>query len=169
MRSPNRIAASVAVALLVSTVPALPSSAAHVISYWGLTSQDRLALVEVVKRDNGLRFLRKVTLFFIVTCEDSSTHEFSTTLESTKRLGEGGEFTLQRPARPGRPNSIPFHLEGTVRFGSAEGTFELRYTSFRKDGEAQLCTTGGVEWSLTRSHGSDREPSAPEDVSGLQL
>jgi hypothetical protein len=168
MRITHRLAASVVLIVFLSIVPATSSSAGFVISYWGLTSQDRIALLEIVKRDSGARFLREMTMFLIVTCEDTSTHEFAISFDRQKRLGEGGEFELARVARPGEPNSVPYRLQGVVRFGAAEGTFELSYTSFRQDGKAQLCTSGVVEWTLARGHGPGERPPVADDVTFLE-
>jgi len=51
-----------------------------------------------------------------------------------------------------------FHVAGTVRFGSAEGTFELNYAALTEDDQAQLCTTGVVDWS------ADRRRSVPARI-----
>lgn len=169
MRNAHRLTASVGIALLLSTAPATRASAGWVISYWGPTSQDRIALLEVIKRDSGRRFLNTMSLFFIATCEDATTHEFSITFDRRKRLGEDGEFELMRVASPGEPNSVPYRLEGAVRFGAAEGTFELSYASFRQDGRAQLCTSGVVEWTLARGHGPGERAPIHGDVTHLEV
>lgn len=167
MRATHRLAATVLMAVLLSIVPASSSSARFVISYWGPTSQDRIAVLEVVKHDNGRRFLQKMTLFFVATCEDATTHDFSITFERRKRLGDGGELVLRQAPTPGEPNSVPYRLDATVRFGEAEGTFELSYTSFRQGGKAQVCTSGVVSFSLARGHGPGER--APVGVTALEV
>ena len=59
------------------------------------------------------------------------------------RLGKGGEFQFDsRPQQPGEPSDVAWHFAGTVRFGSAEGTFEFKYANLTANDQAQLCTTG---------------------------
>ena len=51
-------------------------------------------------------------------------------------------------------------MDGTVRWARAEGTFELSYGSLTADGQAQLCTTGPVEWTARRRGSSTVAPVA---------
>ena len=127
-----------------------------------------------MKRESGRRFLRSFLIFFTVTCEDGTTGSLHGVGFSPRRLrlGESQEFQLDRRPRPSEPSHYSFHLAGTVRFGSAEGTFELNYASLTEDDQAQLCTTGVVDWSADRRGSSPARitrTSLPEGVTFLEI
>jgi len=133
-----------------------PALAGQIITYRGQTSEAKRVRLEVLKRDSGRRFLREFRIFFTVTCEDGSTGSLVGVGFGHRRLrlGEGGEFELVERWDP----VYSFHVAGTVRFGSAEGTFELNYAALTEDDQAQLCTTGVVDWS------ADRRRSVPARI-----
>ncbi len=150
MRTFARRSAVVALTAGLVLILALPASAAQRITYRGETSQAEFVRVEVLKkRSNGRRFLTGFSILFTMTCEDGSTGRWAGLSSSggKQRLGEGGEFQYVLRDEPSGPS---FHFAGTVRFGSAEGTLEVNYASLTDDDQAQLCTTGDVDWSADR-------------------
>lgn len=154
MRTFARKVAVVALTAGLVLILALPASASQIITYRGETSEAERVLLDVLKRDSGRRFLSEFLIFFTVTCEDGSTGWLDGIVigfwAERLRLGEGGEFQYDLRPQPGQPPNYSLHLAGTVRFGSAEGTFELNYADLTEDDQAQLCTTGVVDWSVDR-------------------
>ena len=142
------------------------ASAGQIITYRGETSEAGRVRLDVLKRDSGRRFLNEFLILFTVTCEDGSTGWLGGIMVGFGpglRLGEGGEFQYDSRPQPGQPSGYSFHVAGTVRFGSAEGTFELNYASLTEDDQAQLCTTGVLDWS------ADRRGSNPAQITGTSL
>ena len=148
MRTFARRVAVVALTAGLVLILALPASAGErIIVYRGETSQAEPVRLRVLKRDSGARFLLGFTVFFTMTCEDGSTGEWGGLIAPGGRLGEGGEFQFLDRSEPSGPS---FHFAGTVRFGSADGTLEVNYADLTDDDQAQLCTTGVVDWSADR-------------------
>ena len=148
-------------AMLVVTLVG-SASAGQIITYRGETSEGKNVRLAVLKRDSGRCFLEFFVISFTVTCEDGSTGSLAGLgfIPRRLRLGEGGEFEFVERSQPSEPSSYSFHAAGTVRFGSAEGTFELHYASLTEDDQAQLCTTGVLDWS------ADRRKSDPARITG---
>ncbi|HET6712459.1 MAG TPA: hypothetical protein VFI59_01935 [Actinomycetota bacterium] len=152
-------------AMLVVTLVG-SASAGQIITYRGETSDTQTVRLAILKRDSGRRFLLGFTVFFTVTCEDGSTGTYAGigARGMKLRLGEGGEFQYDsRPQQPGEPSDVTWHFAGTVGFGSAEGTFEFKYANLTEDGQAQLCTTGVLDWT------ADRRRSNPARITGTSL
>lgn len=152
-------------AMLVVTLVG-SASAVQIITYRGQTSDAQTVRLAILKKgDSGRRFLQGFTVFFTVTCEDGSTGWLAGlgARGMKLRLGEGGEFQYDSRPEPSEPSSYSFHFAGTVRFGSAEGTFELNYASLTEDDQAQLCTTGVLDWA------ADRRRSNPARITGTSL
>jgi len=162
MRTFDRRAALVALTAGLVLVLAFSASASQRISYRGETSQAELVRFKILKRDNGQRFLTDYLIFFTMTCEDGSSGRWGGlgSRGGLQRLGEGGEFQVVLRDEPSGPS---FQFAGTVRFGSAEGTLEVNYASLTDDDQAQLCTTGVVDWS------ADRRRSHPARISPTSL
>ena len=162
-------------AMLVVTLVG-SASAVQIITYRGETSDAQTVRLAILKkRDSGRRFLQGSTVFFTVTCDDGSTGTLAGlgARGMKLRLGEGGEFQFDSPPRqPGEPSDVTWHFAGTVRFGSAEGTFELNYANLTEDDQAQLCTTGVLDWAADR-RGSNpariTRTSFPEGVAFLEI
>lgn len=151
------------VALLGVTL-ALPAVAGQRIRYEGRTSQDERISFQVLKRDSGRRFLKGMLIFMELTCEDASTERFGIGFGGLfKRLGDDGSFEV-REVFDG-VFGLMFELDGVVRWGSAEGTLEVNAAALTDDGtEAQLCTTGIVDWSADREGTRPIGPlAAPDD------
>jgi hypothetical protein len=160
-------------AMLVVTLVG-SASAGQIINYRGETSEAERVRLDILKRDSGRRFLRGFVIFFTVTCEDGSTGSLDGIgfFPRRLRLGEGGEFEFVERSQPSEPSSYSFHGAGTVRFGSAEGTFELNYASLTEDDQAQLCTTGVVDWAADRRRSNPARitrTSLPEGVTFLEI
>ena len=151
-------------AMLIVTLVG-PASAGQIIIYRGETSEAEPVSLGVLKRDSGRRFLRGFVIFFTVTCEDGSTGSLDGIgfWPRRLRLGESGKFQIDSRPQPSEPSSYSIHLAGTVRFGSADGTFELNYASLTEDDQAQLCTTGVLDWS------ADRRKSDPARITRMSL
>jgi hypothetical protein len=92
-----------------------------------------------------------------MTCEDGPTGSLVGFVSTggLDRLGKGGEFEVVFRDEPSGPS---FHFVGAVRFGSAEGTLEVNQATLTEDDQAQLCTTGVVDWS------ADRRSSSPARI-----
>ena len=165
MRNSARRTVLILLAAVLIVALALPAWAGRIISYRGETSQGRRVALEVLKRDSGRRFLRGFVIYFNETCEDGSTTSLVGIGFNRRRgirLGENGEFRIDKA--PEEPFSIhAYHVVGTVGFGSADGTFELRFATLNENEEPQLCTTGVVDWS------ADRQASRPTRVSRTTL
>jgi hypothetical protein len=146
---PRRAATIVMTAGLVLAL-AVPASADQLISYRGRSSQDDRVRLSVMKRDDGRRLFRTFAITFTATCDDASTHEFGLGVGGRRLLDDEGFFEIHRPLDPGQPFAYTYDIAGTVRFRSAEGTFELTYPSLTDTGEAQLCSTGVVDWTADR-------------------
>ena len=169
MRTFVHRAAVIALTAGLLLILALPASAGQRITYRGETSQAELVRLKVLRRDSGRRFITDFTVFFTMTCEDGSTGKYGGFGSSggKDRLGEGGEFEFVDRSEPSGPN---FLFAGTVRFGSAEGTLEVSYAGLTDEGEAQLCTTGVVDWSADRRRSDPaRITSHPEGVKFLEI
>ena len=171
MRTVARRSAVVALTAGLVLILALPASAAQRITYRGETSQAELVRLKILQRDNGLRFLTDYSVLFTMTCEDGSTGRWRGlgSRGGLQRLGEGGEFQVVLRDEPSGPS---FHFAGSVRFGSAEGTLEVNYASLTEDDQAQLCTTGVVDWSADRrrSHPARSSRTSPaEGVTFLEI
>jgi hypothetical protein len=155
MRTCFRRLAVIALTAGLVLVLAIPASAERRIFYRGETSEGNPLFFAVLKRDNGRRFVDKFWMGFTATCENGST-SFGNVIEfgygrRRLRLGAGGEFDYSSPRTPpSEPSEYTWDIAGTMRFGSAEGTLELKYAALTKDGQAQLCTTGIVDWSADR-------------------
>jgi hypothetical protein len=148
MRTFARRVVVVALTAGLALVLALPASADQIITYRGETSQAEPVILKVLKRD-GERFLTRYSILFTMTCEDGSTGRYAGlgSIGGLDRLGEGGEFEFAYRERPSGPS---YRFAGTVRFGSAEGTLKFSYASLTDDDQAQLCTTGDVDWLADR-------------------
>jgi len=170
LRSSARRTLLIGLAAVLIAVLALPASAGQIIAYRGETSQAKRIQLEVLKRESGRRFLRAFFIYFTVTCEDDTTGDLIGIGLSRRRglrLGDNGEFQLDKTKR-----SFSYHFAGRVRFRSADGTFELNYAELTEDEQAQLCTTGVVDWSATRRGSrpaglTDR--TTPEGVTWLRI
>jgi hypothetical protein len=127
-----------------------PAKANQLIIYRGRSSDDHRVVLYVVKKDSGRRFLRGfVAKRLTLTCEDATTHRVSLTVASRLRLGEEGTFELMGGDEGGL-QSYAYSIEGLVRFRLAEGTLEFNAASLDDLGNAQLCTTGVLDWSAER-------------------
>ncbi|HET6712629.1 MAG TPA: hypothetical protein VFI59_02840 [Actinomycetota bacterium] len=167
MKTPARCALVLTLTATLVVTLVGSASAGQIITYRGETSEAERVRLDVLKRDSGRRFLGEFLISFTVTCEDGSTGWLPGIgigfWAERLRLGEGGEFQYDLRPQPGQPPSYSFHLAGTVRFGSAEGTFELNYASLTEDDQAQLCTTGVLDWA------ADRRRSNPARITGTSL
>ena len=150
MRTFPRRAVIIAMTVGLVLALAVPASADQMISYRGRSSQDDRVGLRVAKRDDGRRLFRAFQATFTATCDDASTHEFGLGVGGRRLIDDEGSFEIHRPPDPGQPFAYSYDIAGTVRFRSAEGTFELTYPSLTDTGEAQLCSTGVVDWAADR-------------------
>jgi hypothetical protein len=56
-----------------------------------------------------------------------------------------------------------------VRFGSADGTFQFNYPTLTDDDQAQLCSTGTLDWSADRVRSVREGPFPPTGVTLLKV
>lgn len=157
MRTALQTFASIIVALMLSVVLALPASAAQVITYQGNTSAatpNRIGL-DVLKRDDGRRFLQKLRVRYTLTCEDASTYTSGVTIHWSRgpRLSETGEFSWDYPyASDTEPSSWYFAVEGAIGFRNASGSVTTADAVLTDDFiDAQICTTGDLTWTAERT------------------
>lgn len=148
-----------AVALLgVAIAP--DSTAGQLITYKGHTSEDDPVWLYVVKKDSGRRILRLfVARRFTLTCEDSSTHGYSLTVNLFSNLGTDGTFQVEHD--PGGVRPWAFSIDGTVKFARGEGTFRFDAAGLDDEGSAQLCTSGDLEWTVERVHQARTSSAGP--------
>lgn len=151
---------------LTLTVPAV---AGQRIDYRGRTSQDGQIRLQVLKRDSGRGFLLGLSMFITFTCEDASTQSIRFGYGSGQRLGEDGSFGIHDLYSG--ISGMTVDIDGVVRWGSAEGTLEIREAALTDDGsEAQLCTTGLLDWTVDRASSRPARPlSVPDGVTKVQI
>ena len=170
MKSLARCALVLTVIATLGVTLAEPAVAGQRISYRGRTSQDKRIWFEILKRDSGRRFLRRLTFFITLTCEDASTETFGIgAFGDGQRLGDDGSFGVQE-LYPGI-FGLAIDIDGVVRWGSADGTLELSASALTDDGgDAQFCTTGLVDWTANRVGSRPARPlSAPDGVTMLKI
>jgi hypothetical protein len=138
---------------LFAVAMTLPAAAADRITYRGTTSQDRRVSLEVLQRENGRRVLWDFRVHFAMTCEDATTRRYGVTWQFIERLGADGSFTVKDRVVE-RVRAFSLAVDGKVRWGSADGTFEFLSPTLTDDDQAQLCTTGPLEWSAEREQAS---------------
>jgi hypothetical protein len=141
---------------LFAVAMTLPAAAADRITYRGTTSQDRRVSIEVLQRDSGRRILRDFRVHFTMTCEDATTRSYGVTWRFTERLGADGSFAVKDRVVE-RVSAFSLAVDGEVRWASAHGTFEFLSPSLTDDDQAQLCTTGSLDWS------AEREPARRDE------
>ena len=158
MRDARR-AAAVLVALAIATAVALPAGASQRIKYNGENSQGGKVQLLVLKKRSGVRVLRYFTIRHLtVTCEDASNSGVGVFVSGRERLAEDGTFDIVETIGGGHGGRVRNTITGGVRFKSAAGTFEFRYATLNDEGEAQLCTTGTVDWSAERRAADTARP-----------
>jgi len=132
------------------------------ISYRGRTSQDERVSLQVLKRDSGHRFIRRLTVFMTLTCDDASTTDFGIGFGIGRRLGDDGSFGLH-DLYTGMWG-LAIDIDGVVRWRSAEGTLEISAPGLTEDGgDATFCTTGAVDWTADRVSSRPASPLPARD------
>jgi hypothetical protein len=167
MKNVARCAVVLTVVTTLGFTLALPALAGRRINYRGSTSQDERMRLEILKKDDGRRFLRGGILYFTTNCEDPSAEVFGISL-GRARLDDSGGFLLER--RNTGIFSFSYTFDGVVRWGGAAGTFEFNYPTLTEDDQAQLCTTGVLDWTADRLGSRPARPlPAPDDVTMLKI
>src|ERR671913_560008 len=93
------IARSALVLTVIATLGlslAAPAAAAQRINYRGRTSQDQRIRFEILKKDDGRRFLRDLVIIMTLTCEDASIMNFGIGFGGRTRLGDDGSFEMHQ-------------------------------------------------------------------------
>jgi hypothetical protein len=154
MRTLTRTVVPTVLALGLSVALAIPASASRSITYGGHTSAsspNRFRL-EVVKKDNGRRFLRGADIEYTATCEDASTSQggFGFTVfgggGGDLRIGANGELSTEQDL-----GDFFLAIDGVIGFRHAEGTMVFSQADLTDDHQdAQLCTTGELTWTAER-------------------
>jgi len=146
---------------------ALPALAGRRINYEGRTSQDERVRLGILKKADGRRFLSGGSLYFTTNCEDPSREVFGISFPRV-RLDDFGAFLID-----GRNTGIfsySYTLDGAVRWGGAAGTFEFNYPTLTDDDQAELCTTGVLDWSAERVGSRPARPlSWPDGVTVMKI
>ena len=146
---------------------ALPALAGRRINYRGSTSQGERMRIEILKKDDGRRFLSGGILYFTTNCEDPSVEVFGISLPRA-RVDDTGAFLVER--RNTGIFSFSFTFDGVIRWGGAAGTFEFNYPTLSEDDQAELCTTGVLDWSADRVGSQPARPlSAPDGVTMIKI
>jgi hypothetical protein len=158
------------VVVLVCFVLAAPASARQIIDYTGTTSAPRFhkVLALVIKKDNGNRVMRQWVAQTTLTCEDMSTQRWGVGF-GWGVLGENGDFDAEFNDAE---NGFYLHVAGSIRWGKGSGTLTFNRSTLTADGQdAQLCSSGGLTWTVDRvmPGGSARSRSVPDGVGVLKL
>lgn len=153
MRKLSRIIAAVCLALSLLPVLASPASAARAVTYRGSTSAppDNRIHLQVLKKENGRRFLNRVDIDLTITCpEDATTESWSVGFSWGVRgepIQSDGEFSFEY----GFVGEF-FALGGDIDFGRAQGTAEFLVARLTQDHmDSQICTTGELTWTADRT------------------
>ena len=149
--------------MLVAAGPAL---AARHLSYRGETSQGRRVSIEVLRKADGRRFLSEFYVIARFTCEDASEATVGFASGGRHRLDENGQVTLERREDGIFGYAVTF--TATVRRDFAEGTIEMTTTGLTSDDQAQLCTTGVLDWSAERVRRTRSPAHLDEGLVGLR-
>ena len=162
MRPRFRPAVLSALALILVMTLLAPAAARQKIRYTGRTTPlGQKTWMTVVKKDSGTRILKRFEIWLSLTCEDDTFDIYLFRYDGDV-LDDDGAVHVEG-SRPGF-TGFSFILDGTIRWGSGEGTFELTLPGLTSDGQAQLCSTGLVEWQIhrrrsTTTHSLDRHQS----------
>ena len=163
MRTLSRTAVPLVMALTLSVALAIPASAARTITYRGETSAatPNHAGINVLKKDNGQRFLRRFVFRYTLTCEDASTEQWGIAwiFGKDRRIGDDGAFSFSFDV-----GSEYLAVEADIGFRHVTGTFETATARFTDDHQdTQICTTGPLTWAAERT-GSRRGQLSAADV-----
>jgi len=148
----TRTAVSITVALALAVTLAVPASAARLIHFDGKTSAAptwRHVTIDVLKKDDGRRFLRAISIDFTLTCEDATTEAWTTDffMGAGMRLDDGGEFAFEEDF-----DFMYFAMDGAIGFRHASGSLLVSAARLTDDHqETQFCTTGELTWTARRS------------------
>jgi hypothetical protein len=148
---------------------ALPALAGQRINYRGRTSQDQRIRFEILKKDDGRRFLGELVIYMTLTCEDASTEDFGIGFGARVPLGDDGSFEMHQVYSG--LFGYAYDIHGIVRWGSAEGTLEISAPGLTEDGGAAMfCTTGLVDWTAERVRSRPAGPlAAPDGVTMVKI
>jgi hypothetical protein len=170
MRTPRHAGKSIALALALVVMLAVPAFAARNISYRGETSAPswHRIRVGVFKKDDGRRFLQLITLRYTITCEDATTERWETFFlwgGRGLRLDENGGFSIVAD----EPDTY-FSMSGDIGFGQASGAAEIIAARLTDDqSDAQLCTTGALTWSAERTDSRPPRTLVPEGTGFMKV
>jgi hypothetical protein len=163
MRLARRVTLTIVALGLMTLTLDSPAGARQTITYTGEHSQVGRVRFFVDKKSNGVRVIRNFGIRGLTaTCEDGSTSGLSASVGLKERLADDGSFEVTRGRSGPIGLAYRYTVAGDVGFRTASGIFEFRYATLNDDGDAQLCTTGDVEWTAQRqppgSAGLPREP-----------
>lgn len=163
MRALPRATLSIAVAILLSLIIALPALASQVIEYRGETSAPSYnrVIAYVLKKDSGRRFLQFIAVRSVLTCEDATSFK-SSVIIGIGRLGEDGSFSRVIDDSDEFEDAGTYvRVDGTIGFRHGSGTYLLSTAEVTADGtDTQLCTTGELTWTVERIPHTQAEPSS---------
>lgn len=93
-----------------------------------------------------------------LTCEDSSTMNFGVGY----RFGSGGPIVLDGAfSYDDLSRDWALHINGTIGPRRGSGDFRFTVAALTDDEQAQLCTTGDLTWSVSRTATPSSEVAAP--------
>ena len=126
MRVLSRATVSMAVAILLSLILAIPASARQLIEYRGETSAPSYHRVSayVEKKDNGRRVLRFIAIRSTLTCEDATMFKSPAAI-GIGRLGEDGSFSRVIEGDSSFQSDFYIRVDGTIGFRHGSGTYLL--------------------------------------------
>lgn len=168
MRTLARCVLLVSLISMLGVSLASPAVAGQRITYRGMTSQDKRVSIEVIERDSGRRILWDFRAHFTLTCEDATTRRYGIGWRFIERLGEDGSFEVHDRVVE-LIYAFSLTVDGIIRWGSAEGTFEFRSASLTDDDQAQLCTTGAVDWTAHRDSTQALSMRSPDNTTLLDV
>ena len=162
MRTATRTIALLVLSACLTLAATAPALAARHLTYRGETTQGRRVGLEVLRKADGRRFLTEFFFIARLTCDDATTTTVGFGHGGRHRLDENGQVTIERREDGLFGYAVTF--TATVRREVAEGTVEIIASGLTSDDQAQLCSTGVLDWSAERVR---RAGSPTHHVEGL--
>jgi hypothetical protein len=157
MKRPIVIATSVVAFLSLSIWLAPASGAAVQRFYRGETEQGKTVRVTLVNRASGL-YLTDLQMAGRLDCENGSRQRIRAFYSYG---GKGLALTDSMLAIDDVSSLEAFHVHGTFGPRKGSGTLDWTVPSLASEEEAQICTTGVVDWTVSRLTAAATSSSTP--------
>jgi hypothetical protein len=159
----------VAMALMAVTAVGLATTPAHAGTtriYRGHLSDGRSIRIELHRGPAGNLRLTSLDFNAKLTCDDGSSMTF----------GVGYGFGGRGPIVIDKAFSFDdfdfeeaLHIHGTIGLRRGSGDFRFTMATLTEDEQAQLCTTGDLTWSVTRTETSSSETAVTAREAGVHV